>query len=133
MTTPASIPENPENQENSCGFPEAIDALLHEILSRRALSVLGSTPLEEGEYIAHGLWGHELAAKLADDERDEDIYLLDVRSREAYDQGHIEGAHHFEFSNWASPENLERLPRNHKARGADPYRNVSSLPTLAEA
>ncbi|MBI5869879.1 MAG: rhodanese-like domain-containing protein [Actinobacteria bacterium] len=111
MTTPAPAPEN---EKNSHAFPEAIGELLHEILSRRALSVLGSTPLEEGEYIAHGLWGHELAAKLADEERDEDIYLLDVRSREAFEQGHIEGAHHVEFSQWASRENLELLPRKHK-------------------
>jgi len=111
MITPAPIPEN---QDNSRAFPEPIDELLHEILSRRALSVLASTPLEEGEYIAHGLWGHELATKLADLERDEEIYLLDVRGREAYEQGHIEGAHHVEFSQWASPENLTRLPRDHK-------------------
>lgn len=114
MTAPASIPENPENKKNRRAFPEVIDELLHEILSRRALSVLGSTPLEEGEYIAHGLWGHELAAKLADDERDEDIYLLDVRGRAAYEKGHIEGAHHVEFCDWASPENLSRLSRDHK-------------------
>ncbi|MHB9111683.1 MAG: rhodanese-like domain-containing protein [Thermoleophilia bacterium] len=111
MTTPAPIPEN---QDNSRAFPEAIDELLREILSRRALSVLGSTPLEEGEYIAHGLWGHELASKLLDLERDEEIYLLDVRNREAYEQGHIEGAHHAEFSDWASTENLSRLPYDHK-------------------
>lgn len=111
MSTPASTPEN---RKKSRAYPEVIDELLHEILSRRALSVLGSTPLEEGEYIAHGLWGHELAAKLADQQRDEEIYLLDVRSREAYEQGHIEGAHHVEFKQWASPENLSRLPRDHK-------------------
>ncbi|MHB1325749.1 MAG: rhodanese-like domain-containing protein [Thermoleophilia bacterium] len=111
MSTQDSIPEN---EENSRAFPEAIDELLYEILSRRALSVLASTPLEEGDYIAHGLWGHELAAKLLDLERDEDIYLLDVRGREAYEQGHIKGAHHVEFSQWGSPENLSRLPRDHK-------------------
>lgn len=111
MSAPAP---SPKNQKNSRAFPEAIDELLHEILLRRALSVLASTPLEEGEYIAHGLWGHELAAKLADLERDEEIYLLDVRSREAYEQGHIDGAHHVELSQWASPKNLSRLPRDHK-------------------
>jgi len=111
MTTPASIPEN---EDSSRAFPEVISELLLEIISRRALIVLGSTPLEEGEYIAHGLWGHELAAKLLDLEGDEEIYLLDVRGREAYEQGHIEGAHHVEFSQWASPENLLRLPRDHK-------------------
>ncbi|MHB8792924.1 MAG: rhodanese-like domain-containing protein [Thermoleophilia bacterium] len=114
MTTPASSPEKPEHHKNNRAFSETISERLHEILSRRALSVLGSTPLEEGDYIAHGLWGHELAAKLADDELEENIYLLDVRGQEAYEQGHIEGAHHFEFSQWASPENLERIPRNHK-------------------
>jgi len=103
-----------DNDENTHAFPEEIGERLREVLSRRALSVLGSTPLEEGEYIAHGLWGHELAAKLADAERDEEIYLLDVRRRDAYDQGHIDGAHHVEFSQWASPENLELLPHNHK-------------------
>ncbi len=111
MTTPASIPENPDN---SGAFPEAIGELLHEVLSRRALSVLGSTPLDEGEYIAHGLWGHELAAKLADLEREQEIYLLDVRDRAAYEHGHIEGAYHVELRDWASPGNLASLPRDHK-------------------
>lgn len=111
MSTSDSIPEN---QENNRAYPEELDERLRELLSRRALSVLASTPLEEGEYIAHGLWGHELAAKLGDLERDEEIYLLDVRGREAYEQGHIEGAHHVEFSEWASPDNLSRLSRDHK-------------------
>jgi len=43
--------------------------------------VLASTPLDEGDYIAHGLWGHELAARLADSDRDEDFFVMDVRSR----------------------------------------------------
>ncbi len=41
MSTPVSTPDN---HENSSAFPEAIDELLHELLSRRALSVLASTP-----------------------------------------------------------------------------------------
>ena len=50
MSTPVSTPDN---HENSSAFPEAIDELLHELLSRRALSVLASTP---GEGRVHRPW-----------------------------------------------------------------------------
>jgi len=90
------------------------DESIIDIIARRAHDVLASTPLESGDYIAHGLWGHELASKLADEAEREQLYLLDIRSREAYEAGHIEGSHHVEFPAWAAPENLAALPRNRK-------------------
>lgn len=113
MSTPGTVFEYDEGDE------VAVDAQsdggpLIDVILRRARSVLAATPLESGDYIAHGLWGHELAAKLADPRERERLYLLDVRSREAYDSGHIEGAHHVAFSEWASEVNLRRLPLDRK-------------------
>ncbi|MCL4474379.1 MAG: rhodanese-like domain-containing protein [Actinobacteria bacterium] len=85
-----------------------------EVIARRALNVLASTPLERGDFIANGLWGHEFAARLADPGRRDEFFILDVRSRDAFDEGHIEGAEHIEFAEWASSANLARLPLNRK-------------------
>ena len=112
MSTPASMSEL-EDEEGAADLA-ALDEQIVDIISRRALNVLASTPLEEGEYIAHGLWGHELAAKLADPLQSENLYLLDVRTRHGFDEGHIDGAHHVDFNEWASPENLSRLPNDRK-------------------
>jgi len=112
MSEPVSLSEH----EDGMGTADAVvpAETIIDVIARRALRVLASTPLEEGDYIAHGLWGHELAAKLADPLQRENLYLLDVRSRDAYDEGHIDGARHVDFSAWASPENLARLPHDRK-------------------
>lgn len=112
MSEPVSLSELED--ESGAADAAAGDELIIEVISRRALSVLASTPLEEGEYIAHGLWGHELAAKLTDPAQREKLYLLDVRSRDAYDEGHIDGAHHVDFNEWASPVSLASLPYDRK-------------------
>lgn len=39
---------------------------------------------------------------------------MDIRSRDAYDEGHIEGAHHVELAEWAFPERLAELPTDKK-------------------
>ncbi|MFA6001316.1 MAG: rhodanese-like domain-containing protein [Thermoleophilia bacterium] len=112
MFTPVS-PSEQEDEAGAAGMAAA-EKIINEVISRRAMRVLASTPLEEGEYIAHGLWGQELAAKLDDPLKREDYYLLDVRTREAFDEGHIAGAHHVEFKEWASPDNLSGFPLDRK-------------------
>lgn len=92
----------------------ALDEQILEVITGRAMNVLASTPLDEGEYIAHGLWGHELATRLSDSRKRETIHLIDIRSRDAYDEGHIEGAHHLEISEWATAESLAQLPLDKK-------------------
>ncbi|MFA5808841.1 MAG: hypothetical protein WC935_00705 [Thermoleophilia bacterium] len=64
MSTPVSLSGH-EDETGGAVDAAALDELIIDVISRRALTVLASTPLDEGEYIAHGLWGHELAAQLA--------------------------------------------------------------------
>jgi len=112
VSTPFTISDN---AEDNAAVPGAVpDKLAIDIIARRALAVLASTPLETGEYIAHSLWGRELAKKLLDPAERANLYLLDVRDRDAFDEGHIEGAHHVPYTEWASKDNLSRLPLNRK-------------------
>ncbi len=78
-----------------------------------AVKVLASAPAD-GDYVANGIWGVDLARKLATPEGREAHFLIDVRSRDAYGQGHIEGAVHMELAGCISAGNLERLPRGRK-------------------
>lgn len=105
MYAMAALPEGKEKLATEEPF---------EVIARRAMNVLASTPLETGDYIANGLWGHEFAARLTDPGQRDGFFVLDVRSRDAFDEGHIEGAVHIEFAEWASSENLARLPRDTK-------------------
>ncbi|MEW6020060.1 MAG: rhodanese-like domain-containing protein [Pseudomonadota bacterium] len=72
----------------------------------RARHIIGSTPMT-GEFTANSLWGAELRRMLA---AGEDLFVLDVRDRESYERGHIEGSVRIDFADWASEETLSILP-----------------------
>ncbi|MCL6093922.1 MAG: rhodanese-like domain-containing protein [Actinobacteria bacterium] len=82
-----------------------------EALLGRARRVLASVPWE-GDFIANGIWGIDLAALMAS--RRDELFVLDVRAREDYDAGHIEGAVHVEFSELALAEGLGMFPKDRK-------------------
>jgi rhodanese-related sulfurtransferase len=83
------------------------DALIHA----RAAEVLASTA-PEGDFFANAIWGRDFAAAYQRDPVA--FFIVDVRSREDYCRGHIEGALHLDFSSWARQENLARLPDDRK-------------------
>lgn len=79
----------------------------------RAGRVLASTPLA-GDYYANALWGAGLVGKLSDPGAGRELFLLDVRDRADYGQGHIEGSVNIEFTRALAPESLAAYPRDRK-------------------
>lgn len=84
------------------------------IIAERALEVLATTPPGGVDYTANSIFGVALAEKLADPAEAENIYILDIRDQEDFDQGHIEGAVRIDFQDWAEPETLAMLPEDDK-------------------
>ncbi|RJQ43630.1 MAG: rhodanese-like domain-containing protein [Gaiellales bacterium] len=82
-----------------------------EALHERALEVLASTA-PEGDFFANAIWGRDFAAAWQRDRAA--FFIVDVRDWRDYCLGHIEGALHVDFRDWASPDNLARLPRDRK-------------------
>ena len=84
-----------------------------DILSARANNVLASIP-SSGDFANNSIDGDKLAAMLADPAQKANIYILDVRQQADYAKGHIAGAAHVDFPQWASPDNLSKLPKDKK-------------------
>lgn len=85
----------------------------HDLFLARAGRVLASTPLA-GEYYANAVWGADLARKLAGPDGRQELFVLDVRARTDYEQGHIEGALNVEFARALAPASLEAYPRDRR-------------------
>lgn len=83
------------------------------LFETRAARVLASTPLT-GDHYANALWGADLANKLADPDEARGLFVLDVRQRADYEQGHIEGSVNAEFSRALAPGNLAAYPRDRR-------------------
>lgn len=88
----------------------AVLAQAYSAVLARSRRLLDSTPMS-GAYTANALWGWELRQKLA---AGEDIFILDIRDREDYESGHIPGASHVQFSDWARSAVLATLPPERK-------------------
>lgn len=84
-----------------------------DVIAERAEKVLASTS-STGDYACNTITAPVLAGKLADPVQKDGIYLLDVRKQADYGGGHIEGATQVDFSAWAAPVSLARLPRDKK-------------------
>ena len=84
------------------------------VIGDRALKVLASNPVPPDDYVANSIDGSALVKKLADPAQKDKIYVLDIRKKADYDKGHIAGASQVEFSQWAAPENLSKLPKDKK-------------------
>jgi rhodanese-related sulfurtransferase len=92
-----------ERDQNEPG----VDALIQA----RAAEVLAST-VPEGDFFANAIWGRDFAAAYQHDPAA--FFIVDVRNREDYCRGHVEGAVHMDFFTWMSEENLARLPQGRK-------------------
>ncbi|MHB0866874.1 MAG: rhodanese-like domain-containing protein [Thermoleophilia bacterium] len=88
----------------------AVQARTDGTVLARSRQLIDSTPMS-GEYTANALWGTELRQKLA---AGEDFFILDIRDREDYEQGHIPGAVHAQFSDWTRPQLLQTLPSDRR-------------------
>jgi len=82
----------------------------YELIVTRARQVIDATPMS-GRHTANSLWGRELRELLA---QGEDLFILDLREKSSFESGHIKGSLHMEFSQWAAPENLKRLPADRR-------------------
>lgn len=83
------------------------------VMGDRALLALSTTPTS-GEYTANVILSGDLVKKLADPNEKSQLFLLDIRKKENYDKGHIEGATQVEFSEWATDANLSKYPKDRK-------------------
>lgn len=83
------------------------------LLADRVIEVLASTEMT-GDYAANAIAADKLAAKLADPVEKETVFLLDIRSKEDFDKGHIEGAVQMDYLKWASADNMMMLPSDKK-------------------
>lgn len=83
------------------------------VIGDRALKTLVSTPTS-GDYANNVINGNALATKLADPAEKAKLFLLDIRAKADFDKAHIEGATQVEFKQWATPENLAKLPKDKK-------------------
>ena len=60
-------------------------------------------------------WNYILPSELKKElENEKDYYIIDLRRKEDYDQGHIPGAHNIFWLDILNPENLEKIPRDKK-------------------
>ncbi|MHB0914672.1 MAG: rhodanese-like domain-containing protein [Thermoleophilia bacterium] len=82
-------------------------------LADRVIEVLASTEMD-GDYAANAIAADKLSAKLADPAEKETVFLLDIRSKEDFDKGHIEGAVQMDYLKWASADNMMMLPSDKK-------------------
>ncbi len=82
------------------------------VIGDRALKVLSFTP--GPGYTANAISAADLTTKLADPAEKDKLYLLDIRAKADFDKGHIKGANQVEFTQWAAPENLSKLPKDKK-------------------
>lgn len=83
------------------------------VIGDRALKTLASMPVS-GDYNNDVINGKALATKLADPAEKAKLFLLDIRAKADYDKAHIEGTTQLEFKQWATPENLAKLPKDKK-------------------
>lgn len=82
-----------------------------QILRYRADVVFSSIPGASSEYPDNLMTAEQLLAILNDPQRQDDIFILDTRPRNEWDeQGHIEGATWIKMQEVADAGNLEKLP-----------------------
>ena len=77
------------------------------VIGDRALNMLASMP-SSGDYANNSVTADVLQQNLSQ------VYVLDIRQKADYAKGHIPGAKQVDFSQWAAPENLAKLPKNQK-------------------
>ncbi|RJQ43629.1 MAG: rhodanese-like domain-containing protein [Gaiellales bacterium] len=82
-------------------------------LADRIITVLASTETS-GDYAANAIAADVLAAKLADPAEKEKLTIVDIRKKEDFDKGHIEGAINIAYQEWASMANMAMLPAENK-------------------
>lgn len=99
--------------EAQTGTPAAVTPDPGQVLGDRALKTLAASPAS-GEYGSNSIKGTDLSKKLVDPMEKTNLYVLDLRSKKDYDNGHIEGAVNVEFAKWADPENIKMLPADKK-------------------
>jgi rhodanese-related sulfurtransferase len=97
-----------EEQEK---YKERSDTGAEALIQARAAEVLAST-VPEGDFFANAIWGRDFTAAYQHDPTA--FFVIDVRRREDFCRGHIEGAMHVDFTSWARKENLARLPEGRK-------------------
>lgn len=98
--------------ESSAGTPAAPAPDPGQVLADRALKTIAATG--SGEYSANSIKGADLTKKLADPMEKGKLYILDIRSKKDYDNGHVEGAVNMEWAKWADPANIKMLPAEKK-------------------
>jgi rhodanese-related sulfurtransferase len=82
------------------------------VIADRAIEVL-AVPFEEG-LPGNSIAAEDLSAMMADPAMMETMQLVDIRKKEDYDAGHIEGAIQIDFLDWANPENIAQLDPDKK-------------------
>lgn len=102
-----------EETETTATATATTAAISSQDIENRVQAVLASNPTS-GDYAANAITGTALADKLADPATAATIYLLDIRSPEAYSAGYIEGSVNVPFKDWAAPDNLETYPQDKK-------------------
>jgi len=109
VTTPAE-PSTPAPPGATFDKPSDSD---YKVLAEKANQVFSSMPTE-GEYNFFTITPAKLNEKLQNAAEKSKLFLLDIRKKEDFEKGHIEGATHVDFAAVAVPDNLKKLPKDKK-------------------
>jgi rhodanese-related sulfurtransferase len=107
MTTSSPVPPG-------ASFTPAPTGADYDTLAEKANSVFSSMPTGGGDYSNYTISAAQLNTKLADPAQAAELFLLDIRSKDVFDAGHIEGASQLDFTAVAVPDNLKQLPKDKK-------------------
>ncbi|MHB8168022.1 MAG: rhodanese-like domain-containing protein [Thermoleophilia bacterium] len=104
---PAAVALPGCGSSSSTSAQTATTAPAGNVIGDRAQNVLASIA-STGDYAGNMVTANVLQQNLSQ------VYVLDIRRKADYVKGHIPGAKQVEFSQWAAPQNLARLPKNQK-------------------
>lgn len=108
VTTPAG-PSSPAAPTVTFGKPSDAD---YTVLAEKANKVSTSMPTE-GDYKHYTITSAKLKEKLGGADKDK-LFVLDIRKKDVFNMGHIDGATNIEFRSAAVPDNLKMLPKDKK-------------------
>lgn len=107
VTTPAGSSSAAPSTE---AFSKPSDAD-YKVLAEKANKVFTTMPSGGGDYNLNTTTAAKLSTALSGADKP---FVLDIRSKDDFNKGHIDGATHIDFAALAVPDNLKMLPKDKK-------------------
>ena len=110
VTTPSPSQAAPAPPTATFDKPSDAD---YSTLAAKANAVMSKMP-SSGDYAFNTIGAKVLPTKLADPAQASQLFVVDLRSADDYNKGHIDGAVNIPFTSLAVPDNLKLLPKDKK-------------------